>query len=63
MLQEKAQKEMLSKKQTKNKTKMEKAADEDKPVELLQKPRDYVVKFTFPAPPPLSPPVLGAHCE
>lgn len=54
---------MLSKKQAKNKTKMEKAVDEDAPVELLQKPKDYVVKFTFPAPPPLSPPVLGAHCK
>jgi len=29
--------------------------------ELLQKPKEYQVKFRFPSPPPLNPPVLGAH--
>jgi ATP-binding cassette subfamily F protein 1 len=29
--------------------------------ELLQKPREYQVRFRFPLPPPLNPPVLGVH--
>uniref|UniRef100_A0A8C3MEV3 Uncharacterized protein n=1 Tax=Geospiza parvula TaxID=87175 RepID=A0A8C3MEV3_GEOPR len=29
--------------------------------ELLRRPREYCVRFTFPNPPPLSPPVLGLH--
>lgn len=33
----------------------------EKPLELLQKPKDYIVKFSFPSPSPLSPPVLGLH--
>lgn len=36
-------------------------SDEDKPVELLQRPKDYNVKFVFPDPPPLQPPILGAY--
>jgi ATP-binding cassette subfamily F protein 1 len=28
---------------------------------LLARPKDYVVKFTFPEPPPLQPPILGLH--
>lgn len=28
---------------------------------LLQRPKDYIVKFRFPEPPPLQPPVLGLH--
>ena len=28
-------------------------------MELLKKPKEYVVKFTFPSPPPLNPPILG----
>ena len=37
--------------------------DDDAPnaKELLQKPKDYQVKFSFPLPPPLNPPVLGAY--
>jgi ATP-binding cassette subfamily F protein 1 len=35
--------------------------DDAKPVELLQRPKDYIVKFQFPDPPPLNPPILGAH--
>ncbi|UJR37600.1 hypothetical protein I4U23_030297 [Adineta vaga] len=29
--------------------------------ELLQKPKEYQVRFRFPSPPPLNPPVLGAY--
>lgn len=29
--------------------------------QLLQKPKDYIVKFSFPEPPPLQPPILGLH--
>ncbi len=29
--------------------------------ELLQKPKEYQVRFRFPSPPPINPPVLGAH--
>lgn len=35
--------------------------DEVQQVELLKKPREYTVKFTFPSPPPLNPPVLGLY--
>lgn len=53
-------KEALTRKQQKGrKTQQE---DEDAaPTELLQKPKDYLVKFEFPDPPPLQPPILGAH--
>jgi len=53
-------KEALTRKQQKGrKTQNE---DEDAaPTELLQKPKDYLVKFEFPDPPPLQPPILGAH--
>lgn len=40
------------------------AEEEDEgPVELLAKPREYKVKFSFPNPPPLNPPILGAYGE
>lgn len=53
-------KEALTRKQQKGrKTQQE---DEDAtPTELLLRPRDYLVKFEFPDPPPLQPPILGAH--
>jgi len=53
-------KEALTRKQQKGrKTQQE---DEDAtPTELLERPKDYVVKFEFPDPPPLQPPILGAH--
>ena len=37
--------------------------DEDAPSgkDLLQRPKEYLVKFRFPSPPPLNPPVLGAY--
>nr|XP_018900155.1 PREDICTED: ATP-binding cassette sub-family F member 1 [Bemisia tabaci] len=58
---EKKQKEALTRKQEKNRSKAPKADDEDKPTELLQKPREYIVKFSFPDPPPLQPPILGLY--
>jgi len=35
--------------------------EDDNKTELLTKPRDYIVKFSFPAPSPLNPPILGVH--
>jgi ATP-binding cassette, subfamily F, member 1 len=57
---EKKTKDNLSKKQEKGRSKAQKEeADDDKPLELLSKPKDYIVKFNFPDPPPLQPPILG----
>jgi ATP-binding cassette subfamily F protein 1 len=58
---EKKQKEALTRKQEKNRTKVQKQEDEVAPTELLQKPKEYFVKFSFPEPPPLQPPILGLH--
>ncbi|XP_065200394.1 ATP-binding cassette sub-family F member 1 [Planococcus citri] len=59
---EKKQKEVLTRKQEKNKgSKVQKAEDEEGPMELLQRPKEYIVKFSFPDPPPLQPPILGLH--
>lgn len=58
---EKKQKEALTRKQEKNKTKLQKREEDNGPIELLQKPKDYIVKFSFPDPPPLQPPILGLH--
>ena len=60
--QEKTAKEALTRKQQKNRAKTEPKED-DKPTELLERPKEYVVKFTFPNPPPLNPPVLGLYGE
>lgn len=57
---EKKQKEALTRKQEKNRSKVQKE-DDNGPTELLQKPKDYMVKFSFPDPPPLQPPILGLH--
>ena len=35
--------------------------EDEGPAELLTKPREYQVKFSFPDPPPLNPPILGAY--
>jgi ATP-binding cassette subfamily F protein 1 len=60
--QEKKQKEVLTRKQEKNRgSKKEKNEEDEAPVELLQRPKDYIVKFSFPDPPPLQPPILGLH--
>ena len=59
---EKKQKEVLTRKQEKNKTKIQKQNNDDNgPQELLARPREYIVKFNFPDPPPLQPPILGLH--
>lgn len=62
-MQEKKQKEALTRKQEKNKSKAQKNIEDQGPTELLQKPRDYIVKFTFPDPPPLQPPILGLYSK
>ena len=59
--QEAKQKDMLTRKQQKNRSKQQEHEEDQKKQELLQKPKEYVVKFTFPSPPPLAPPVLGLH--
>lgn len=58
--QEKQTKEALTRKQQKcrRRTAAEEAAEAP---ELLKRPREYTVRFTFPNPPPLSPPILGLH--
>ena len=62
-LQEAKQKEVLTRKQQKNRSKQAVFQEEEKPQELLAKPKDYIVKFSFPSPTPLNPPILGLHCE
>lgn len=57
---------MLTRKQEKNRGKTGKGMDNDdniEPTQLLQKPRDYNVKFSFPDPSPLQPPILGLHSK
>lgn len=57
---EKKQKEALTRKQEKNRGKTQREEEESAaPVTLLQRPKEYVVKFSFPDPPPLQPPILG----
>lgn len=60
---EKKQKEALTRKQEKNRSKSQRDEAEDgaPPVTLLQRPKEYIVKFSFPDPPPLQPPILGLH--
>ena len=56
------QKEALTRKQEKNRSKMKnKNDDEDAPTELLEKPREYLVKFRFPETSQLQPPILGLY--
>lgn len=58
---ESAQKRVLTRKQEKNKKKLQNNEEDNAPTELLKRPKDYIVKFSFPSPPPLNPPILGAH--
>lgn len=60
---EKKQKEVLTRKQEKNRGKSQKNEEEDGPQELLSRPKEYIVKFRFPDPPPLQPPILGLHSK
>nr|XP_021552845.1 ATP-binding cassette sub-family F member 1 isoform X1 [Neomonachus schauinslandi] len=57
---EKQTKEALTRKQQKCRRKNQDEESQEAP-ELLKRPKDYTVRFTFPNPPPLSPPVLGLH--
>ncbi|XP_016339722.1 ATP-binding cassette sub-family F member 1-like isoform X2 [Sinocyclocheilus anshuiensis] len=57
---EKQTKEALTRKQQKGK-KSHREEESREATELLKRPREYTVKFTFPDPPPLSPPILGLH--
>ncbi|KAM6899582.1 ATP-binding cassette sub-family F member 1 [Xenentodon cancila] len=58
---EKQTKEALTRKQQKGKKKGGQEEESQEAPELLKRPREYTVKFTFPNPPPLSPPILGLH--
>ncbi|XP_002128535.2 ATP-binding cassette sub-family F member 1-like [Ciona intestinalis] len=60
---EKKQKEALTRKQEKGQKRGASVMVEsvDTTTELITKPREYVVKFSFPDPPTLSPPILGLH--
>ena len=60
--QEKQTKEALTRKQQKCRRKNQDEESQEAP-ELLKRPKEYTVRFTFPDPPPLSPPVLGLHGE
>ncbi|XP_050746502.1 ATP-binding cassette sub-family F member 1 isoform X2 [Drosophila biarmipes] len=58
---EKKQKESLTRKQEKNKSKQQKKDEDEGPQELLARPKEYIVKFRFPEPSQLQPPILGVH--
>ncbi|XP_077446191.1 ATP-binding cassette sub-family F member 1 [Stigmatopora argus] len=58
---EKQTKEALTRKQQKGKKKGGQEEHTQESTELLKRPKEYTVKFTFPNPPPLSPPILGLH--
>ncbi|KAG0420868.1 hypothetical protein HPB47_003223 [Ixodes persulcatus] len=51
----------LTRKQQKSKQKLQGTEEDSGPPDLIQKPRDYIVKFKFPNPPPLNPPILGLY--
>jgi hypothetical protein len=52
---------VLTRKAEKNKSKMQKNDDETGLTELLERPREYVVKFRFPETSQLQPPILGLY--
>lgn len=59
---ESKQKEALTRKQQKNQTKLSKRDDEDTgPTELLERPKEYIVRFRFPEVSTLQPPILGLY--
>ncbi|KAH8033568.1 hypothetical protein HPB51_014348 [Rhipicephalus microplus] len=53
----------LTRKQQKNKQKLQGTEEDNGPAELIQRPKDYIVKFKFPNPPPLNPPILGLYSK
>ncbi|CAL1584131.1 unnamed protein product [Knipowitschia caucasica] len=59
---EKQTKDVLTRKQQKGKKKGGQEEESLEAPDLLKRPKEYTVKFTFPNPPPLSPPILGLHC-
>ena len=61
--QEKQTKEALTRKQAKGKKKGGVEEESKESTELLKRPKEYTVKFTFPNPPSLSPPILGLHSK
>lgn len=59
-MKESKAKEFLTRKQEKNaKNKGFDKQEDEGPRELLKRPKDYVVKFKFPEPNKLAPPILG----
>jgi len=54
-------KEALTRKQMKNQSKIQKNDDESGPTELLERPKEYQVKFRFPETSQLQPPILGLY--
>jgi len=54
-------KEALTRKQMKGQSKLKQQDDEQGPTELLEKPREYIVKFSFPETSQLQPPILGLY--
>ncbi|VDP69729.1 unnamed protein product [Echinostoma caproni] len=59
---EKNKREVATRKQAKGKQMLAKSDDQSAPTpQLLTKPKEYIVKFHFPNPPPLNPPLLGLH--
>jgi len=59
---ESKQKEALTRKQEKNRSKLSKNDDEDTgPQELLDRPKEYIVRFRFPEVSTLQPPILGLY--
>uniref|UniRef100_A0A8C5CNZ4 ATP-binding cassette, sub-family F (GCN20), member 1 n=1 Tax=Gadus morhua TaxID=8049 RepID=A0A8C5CNZ4_GADMO len=60
---EKQTKEALTRKQAKGKKKGGVEEESKESTELLKRPKEYTVKFTFPNPPTLSPPILGLHSK
>lgn len=51
----------LTRKQQKGKQKLQGTEEDSGPPDLIQRPREYIVKFKFPNPPPLNPPILGLY--
>ncbi|KAK8766676.1 hypothetical protein V5799_006543, partial [Amblyomma americanum] len=61
LFQTKTTVQALTRKQQKNKQKLQGTEEDNGPAELIQRPKDYIVKFKFPNPPPLNPPILGLY--
>ncbi|THD22912.1 ATP-binding cassette transporter sub-family F member 1 [Fasciola hepatica] len=59
---EKNKREVATRKQAKGKQMLSKSDDQSAAApQLLTKPKEYIVKFHFPNPPPMNPPLLGLH--